>query len=138
MGMDAHEMRHDVTDQVRGQVHEKMCDKSLFRSNATRSAGNRLFGSVIVMVPPSAIGTLIIALSALLALGFVAWYVEIPQRASAIGVLMPPGGFLDVVADAPGRVTSIAAAEGRTIAAGDLLLNITTDRFGTSAHNRDS
>lgn len=36
--------------------------------------------------------------NALLALCFVAWYVEIPQRARAVGVLMPPGGFLDVVA----------------------------------------
>jgi membrane fusion protein len=122
--MDAHEMRHKVTDQVRGQVR----DQALFRRNATRSAGNRLFGSVVVMTPRSGIGALIIGLLALLALGFVAWYVEIPQRVRAVGVLMPPDGFLDVVAVAPGRVTSIDVAEGWTINAGDPLLNLTTDR----------
>ena len=122
--MDAHEMRHEVTDQVRGQVR----DQALFRRNATRSAGNRLFGSVVVMTPRSGIGALIIGLLALLALGFVAWYVEIPQRVRAVGVLMPPDGFLDVVAVAPGRVTSIDVAEGWTINAGDPLLNLTTDR----------
>ena len=122
--MDAHEMRHEVMDQVRGQVR----NQALFRRNATRSAGNRLFGSVIVMTPRSGIGALIIGLLALLALGFVAWYVEIPQRVRAVGVLMPPDGFLDVVAVAPGRVTSIDVAEGWTINAGDPLLNLTTDR----------
>ena len=122
--MDAHEMRHEVIDQVRGQVR----DQALFRRNATRSAGNRLFGSVVVMTPRSGIGALIIGLLALLALGFVAWYVEIPQRARAVGVLMPPDGFLDVVAVAPGRVTSIDVAEGWTINAGDPRLNLTTDR----------
>ena len=86
--MDAHEMRHEVIDQVRGQVR----DQALFRRNATRSAGNRLFGSVVVMTPRSGISALIIGL---LAFGFVAWYVKIPQRVRAVGVLMPPDGFLD-------------------------------------------
>lgn len=122
--MDAHEMRHEVTDQVRGQVR----DQALFRRNATRSAGDRLFGSIVVMTPRSGIGALIIGLLALLALGFVAWYVEIPQRVRAVGVLMPPDGFLDVVAVAPGRVTSIDVAEGWAINAGDPLVNLTTDR----------
>lgn len=122
--MDAHEMRHEVTDQVRGQVR----DQALFRRNATRSAGDRLFGSIVVMTPRSGIGALIIGVLALLALGFVAWYVEIPQRVRAVGVLMPPDGFLDVVAVAPGRVTSIDVAEGWTINAGDPLVNLTTDR----------
>lgn len=113
-------MRQDATDQARGN--------SLFRKKATRSAGHRLFGSVTVVVPPSGFVTLVVGMSALLVLGFVAWYVEIPQRVRAVGVLMPPGGLLDVVASAPGRVTRINVDEGQTVNAGDLLLNITTDQ----------
>jgi membrane fusion protein len=101
---------------------------ALFRSRATQSASYRLFGSVTVIVPPSGLAALIVALLALLALGFVAWYVEIPQRARAVGVLMPPDGLLDIVATVPGRVAKISVSEGQDIGAGDLLLNIATDR----------
>jgi len=120
LGTEAHDMRKDVTNQQRGNA--------LFRSTAVRAAGNRLFGSVSVITPPSSIATLLLGLSALLVLGFVAWYVEVPQRARAAGVLMPPGGFLDVVADAPGRIAAINVAEGQIIRAGDTVLTVTTDQ----------
>ncbi len=113
-------MRQDVTDQAGGLT--------LFREKATRSAASRSFGSVTVVVPPSGLVTLTVGILALLMLGFVAWYVEIPQRARAVGVLMPPDGLLDVVASAPGRVVKISVAEGQSVKAGDSLLNITTDR----------
>lgn len=113
-------MRQDVTNQARGAT--------LFRKNAVRSASYRLFGSVTVMVPPSGFAALTVALIALSLLGFVAWTVEIPQRARAVGVLMPPDGFLDIVAGAPGRVAEIVVAEGQAIDAGDLLLRIRSDQ----------
>jgi len=113
---------------MRGDVKNQQCGNALFRSNAVRAAGNRLFGSVSVITPPSSIVTLLLGLLALLVLGFVAWYVEIPQRASAVGVLMPPGGFLDVVADAPGRIAAINVAEGQDIRAGETVLTVTTDQ----------
>lgn len=113
-------MRQDVLDDTR--------TTALFRSKATRSASYRLFGSVTVIVPPSGIAALGFALLALLALGFVAWYVEIPQRARAVGVLMPPDGFLDIVATEAGRVASIRVSEGQDVSAGELLVKITTDR----------
>ena len=113
---------------MRQDVSDKTGTTALFRSKATQSASYRLFGSVTVIVPPSGFVALGIALLALLTLGFVAWYVEIPQRARAVGVLMPPDGLLDIVASAPGRVGRINVSEGQNISAGDLLLNITTDR----------
>jgi membrane fusion protein len=120
MGTDAHLMRQDVADKARVAT--------LFRENATRSSGYRLFGSVTVIVPPSGMVALTVAVLAMLLLGFVAWYVEIPQRARAVGVLMPPDGLLDVVASATGRVANIAVKEGQVINAGDLLLNISSDQ----------
>jgi len=113
-------MRQDVTKKVRVST--------LFRESAIRSASYRLFGSVTVIVPPSALVALTIAVLSMLLLGFVAWYVEIPQRARAVGVLMPPDGMLDVVASGPGRVANIGVSEGQVIKAGDLLLNITSDQ----------
>jgi len=113
-------MRQDVSKRVRGNA--------LFRSAAVRAAGDRLFGSVCVTTPPSGIVTLLLGLAALLVLGFAAWYVEIPQRARAVGVLMPPGGFLDVVADAPGRIASIAVTEGQSVLAGDTVVKVTSEQ----------
>ena len=111
-------MRQDVTDKARVAT--------LFRESATRSASYRLFGSVTVIVPPSGVVALTVGVLAILLLGFVAWYVEIPQRARAVGVLMPPDGLLDVVASTSGRIANISVSEGQDIDAGDVLLNITT------------
>jgi len=113
-------MRQDVTEKARVTT--------LFRESATRSASNRLFGSVTVIVPPSGMVAMTVAVLSMLLLGFVAWTVEIPQRARAVGVLMPPHGLLDVVATAAGRITNIAVSEGQLVSAGDLLVNITTDQ----------
>lgn len=113
-------MRQDVTEKARVTT--------LFRESATRSASNRLFGSVTVIVPPSGMVAMTVAVLSMLLLGFVAWTVEIPQRVRAVGVLMPPHGLLDVVATAAGRITNIAVSEGQLVSAGDLLVNITTDQ----------
>jgi membrane fusion protein len=113
---------------MRQDVSDKTGVTALFRSKATQSASYRLFGSITVLIPPSGWVALAVASLALLMLGFVAWYVEIPQRARAVGVLMPPNGLLDIVANAPGRVTDIMVSEGQGVSAGELLLNITTDR----------
>jgi membrane fusion protein len=114
---------------IMGQdVSNKTGTRALFRNEATRSASQRIFGSVTVIVPPSGVVALAIGVIALLALGSVAWYVEIPQRARAVGVLMPPHGLLDIIANTPGRIANIHVSEGQLISAGDLLLNITSDK----------
>lgn len=113
---------------MRQEVTKKVRVSTLFRESATRSASYRLFGSVTVILPPSGMVALTVAVLSMLLLGFVAWYVEIPQRARAVGVLMPPNGLLDIVASAPGRVANIGVSEGQVVKAGDLLLNISSDQ----------
>ena len=98
----------------------------LFRKRAARPASYRLFGAVTVSVPPSGYAALLIGMLAISLLGFATWYVEIPQRTRAIGVLMPPGGFLDVVAGTTGRATNITVTEGQVVDTGDVLLSINT------------
>lgn len=119
-GMDAQRVRQDVSGKGGGT--------KLFRKQAARTASYRLFGSVTVIVPPSGYAALLVGVLAMSLLGFAAWYVEIPQRSRAIGVLMPPGGFLNVVAGATGRASSINATEGQVVDTGDVLLSINTDQ----------
>ena len=116
------------TQRVRQDVSYKSGGTTLFRKNAARSASHRLFGSVTVIVPPSGYVALLIGTLAMSLLGFAAWYVEIPQRSKAVGVLMPPGGFLTVVAGATGQATSIRVTEGQAVDTGDVILSIKTDQ----------
>lgn len=118
--MDAQRVRQEVSDKSGGTT--------LFRTRAERSASYRLFGSVTVIMPPSGYTALLIGVVAMSLLGFAAWYVEIPQRARAVGVLMPPDGFLNIVAGATGRATNVAVTEGQFVGAGDILLSINTDQ----------
>ena len=64
----------------------------------------------------------------LILLGAATYIVEVPQRTRAIGVLMPAGGLLKVVATDTGRVTELAVTEGMTVTEGQLLLRISSDR----------
>jgi membrane fusion protein len=127
--------RHDAIQcrdngrSIMGQdVSNKTGTQTLFRGQATRSASQRIFGSVTVIAPPSAVLALAVGMIALLLLGSVAWYVEIPQRVKAVGVLMPPDGLLDIIANTPGRIANIHVSEGQLVRAGDLLLDITSDK----------
>ena len=112
---------------MRQDVSVKSTAPAIYRGQATQ----RIFGPVTVIVPRMGRLALTVAVLALLLLGLAAWYVEIPQRARAVGVLMPPDGLLDVIAGIPGRITNIHVAEGQVVAGGDLLLDITsvTDRL---------
>lgn len=123
-------MRQDVSDSAGTAV--------LFRRSAVEAASQRIFGSVTVVVPPSGAVALLIAIAALALLAFVAWYVEIPQRARAAGVLMPPEGLKDILASAPGRVGRISVEEGQRIEPGELLLEIDNDRQELASYQLES
>ncbi len=96
--------------------------QALFRQAAVSAAGNRLFGGVSIVVPPSGRAAMFIALSALLALIAATWIVEVPQRSRAVGVLMPVGGFVDVVADRPGVVADVFVSQGQLVPGGQILV----------------
>jgi len=75
-------------------------------------------------MPPSATVGLVVAILAILALVTVVTIVEVPLRVRAVGVLMPPGGFVDVVAVEAGQVSRVHAADGQQVAAGEILVEI--------------
>lgn len=91
-------------------------------------AGQRLPGPVSVITPPALFYTLAAALVSLCLLATALYLIEIPLRARAVGVLMPPGGILDVASSTRGRVIDIPVAEGDLVAAGQLLVALSTDQ----------
>jgi len=103
--------------------------QALFRQSAVNAAGHRLFGGVAVVVPPSGRLALAIAVLAVGALITVASVVEVPQRSRAVGVLMPVGGLLDMVATRSGQVGNLLASEGQLVEKGQLLLTITNGTY---------
>lgn len=103
----------------------------LFRNAALKSQREPLHGAVTVVMPPGAWVAAIVSTLAVLLLGFSAWLVEVPQRAHAVGVLMPPDGFVRIVAAHAGRITDLQVTEGQQVSAGQVLLGLTAD--GNSA-----
>ena len=102
--------------------------KALFRSRCVTASRRQLLGQVCIVTPPTTTATLLIAMLSLTLLGAATYFVEVPQRTRAIGVLMPAGGLLKVIATDTGRVTELAVTEGMTVTEGQLLLRISSDR----------
>ena len=100
----------------------------LFREEAVQAARETLHGQLSVLLPPSARVAALVSLLVLVLLGAAAFIVEVPQRTLAVGVLMPPRGFMKIVAAESGQVTAVHITEGARVAAGERLLAISSDR----------
>ncbi len=100
----------------------------LFRQRAMVRTGQQLPGPVSVIAPPALFYTLAAALVSLSLLATALYLIEIPLRARAVGVLMPPGGILDIASSSHGRVTDIAVSEGDLVTAGQLLVALSADQ----------
>ncbi|MEX2495879.1 MAG: HlyD family efflux transporter periplasmic adaptor subunit [Woeseia sp.] len=100
----------------------------LFRAEAVRAAREPLHGRVAIVMPPSTVFAAGLCLLSLALLALAAFVVEVPQRAPAVGVLMPPGGFLKIVALEPGQVIDLRVSERELVAAGQPLVTLGSDR----------
>ena len=98
--------------------------RPLFRQSAVNAVGYRLFGSVAVVAPPSAGLALTVAFLALAGLIGVTSIVEVPRRARAVGVLMPPGGLTDVIANQAGQVGDVFVSDGQLVPKDHLLATV--------------
>lgn len=109
---------------VQKEVARRNAQQSLFRESAIDAAGYRLFGAVTIVVPPSAAYAVLLGSVIVMALVVAVTLVEVPQRSRAIGVLMPKGGLIDVVATDSGRVREVLINAGTIVAAGELMLTM--------------
>lgn len=107
-----------------GEISSRNGHAGLFRPAALRAAGFRLFGDVCIALPPAA--TLCAAVGATLIslLAAAMWFVEVPVRIVATGMLMPPGGPLNVVAPDTGQVGALYVQEGQRVHVDDVLLEV--------------
>lgn len=105
----------------------------LIRAPALAARREPLHGVVTVSLPPGTRASATLSLSAVLLLGLAAWLVEVPQRVQAVGVLMPPGGFVRIVAAQAGRVTALHVREGEQVDEGQLLVQVTSDGGAVTA-----
>jgi len=105
-------------------VARRDSQQSLFRETAVAAAGYRLFGEVSIVVPPSAGFAALFGTAIVMVLVMAVSVVEVPQRSRAVGVLMPKGGLVDVVATDSGRVREVLVKAGDVVAPGELLLTV--------------
>jgi len=103
----------------------------LFRPRAAQVAREALHGEVTLAMPPSAPVAAALALAALTMLGVALLIVEVPQRSRAVGVLMPPHGFMKIVADDAGQIVEVNVREGEHVVLGQPLLSVSADRGAT-------
>lgn len=105
----------------------------LIRAPALAARREPLHGVVTVSLPPGARAAASLSLSTVLLLGLAAWLVEVPQRVQAVGVLMPPGGFVRIVATQAGRVTALHVREGEAVDEGQPLVQVASDGGAVTA-----
>ena len=99
-----------------------MSPPDLFRREAVAEAAapDRYDEALRVMRPATwAVGGVLVAL-AVVALVW-ASFVDVPVKVAGRGILLPPGGVVDVVADTDGRIDRLMARPGDRIEAGQLI-----------------
>ncbi len=109
-----------------GWLHEVMTETTipLFRERALVSLGQRWFGPVTLVTPPSMRLTVGVAGLVLAMLAAAVASIQIPDRVRTYGVLMPAEGLLKVKAPRSGRVERLPVANGDTVEAGQVLLRL--------------
>lgn len=99
----------------------------LMRAQALAARREPLHGPVMVAMPPGASAAGMVAVSSVVLLALASWLVEVPQRTRAVGVLMPPGGFVRIVAPQSGRIAELHVREGERVEKGQRLVRVTSD-----------
>ncbi len=94
----------------------------LFRATAVAAARYRGFGPVSVVSAPGAGLTSLVAIFALSAIAAGLVLIELPERARAVGVLLPVGGIVKVRAVRTGTVDRLAVKNGSEVAEGEPLM----------------
>lgn len=98
---------------------------SLFRDSAAQAAQYRWFSTVLIVTPPAALPTLLLALVSTGCLLLATVVIEVPERVRASGVLLPAHGLLKVRARRSGWVDQLSVKNGENVSSGQPLLWLT-------------
>lgn len=94
---------------------------NLFRSEAVAAQSSHLLGSIRIATPPRLMGVALMALSLVAALITFAALGQATRKARIGGVLLPPGGLLQVAAPQSARLQAVQVREGDAVEAGQVL-----------------
>ena len=94
----------------------------LFREAALAAERYQCFGPVVVVTPPSAMLTLWVSMLAVAFLIASTRLIEIPERARAVGILLPANGLLKVRARRAGWVERLSVENDTPVERGQLLM----------------
>lgn len=116
---------------------------SLFRKRAIEATQQRCFGPVFVATPPAAGLLLLAAVACLFLLTSAVTLIEVPDRVTAVGVLMPSDDLLLVRAQRAGWIEHLQVSNGDRVSVGVPLLTIADaevapDRKPVAAELRES
>jgi len=96
----------------------------LFRRAAVAALRQRWFGPVLVVTPPSAVASLLLAGAVAAMLIAASVTIEIPDRVRSVGQLLPADGLLRIRATRAGRVGYLGVRNGDTVSRGQVLLRL--------------
>jgi len=96
----------------------------LFRRAAVAALGQRWFGPVLVVTPPSALASLGLAGVVVAMLIVASVTIEIPDRVRSVGQLLPADGLLRIRASRAGRVGYLGVRNGDPVIRGQVLLRL--------------
>jgi membrane fusion protein len=102
-------------------------ETGLFREQALTGATERVFGEVTAVLPPSGTVGALLSIACVAATAAVAFFVRMPLKIEAAGVLMPPGGLVEVVAVADGRIEKVHGQAMAKVGAGDPMFDIAVE-----------
>lgn len=117
---------------IRKATGDPDSSRPLFRLEVSRARRDDWLGTVLLVAPVRrwVVAALSVALgTSVLAFLFLAHYT---RRETVSGVLIPDAGLMNVVAVAPGTLVSVRVRSGQRIKAGDILLEISSDRDSAS------
>jgi membrane fusion protein len=93
----------------------------LFRPEALAAQSSQFLGTIRVATPPRLVAVAVVALTLVAGLLAFATLGQATRKAQVAGVLLPPGGLLQVSSPQPARLQSLQVTEGQTVTSGQVL-----------------
>jgi membrane fusion protein len=94
---------------------------ALFRSEALSAQSSQFLGTIRIATPPRLVAVAVMAIALVAALLAFAILGQATRKAKVAGVLLPPGGLLQISSPQPARLQALRVTEGQTVATGQVL-----------------
>ena len=93
----------------------------LFRPEALAAQSSQFLGGIRIATPPSLVAVALMAVALVSALVAFATFGQATRKAQVAGLLLPPGGVLQLGSPQAARLQAVRVSEGQTVAPGQVL-----------------